>query len=225
MKTRLIWFCLGLSVLTVRGGDAPERIRVHLQALLLNQEERLELYYHDGERFQVFDVPSSHFRSPVLYEGPNPMVLLAEREDPGEGEETHRPVDQVHLPQGAANVVLLISVRNGRLRTQAVPLVESRFPPGGLFMMNFSERELQMGFGEDRFRIQAGRSHILVPARRERHVVSMTYRFADDEENVSLASNKWFYNPRRRYFVFIFDEDGRVGLRSVTWFETPDQEQ
>lgn len=221
MKPLLL--CLGLLTLLPPLAAQPQApIRIRLQALTLGDSEIEGLLYHDGREMQPLHAPISHFHFPVEYEGPNPITLFVRRENPAEGETPYQPVTQIALPESAGAAVLLLSRQGGQLRGNVVPLREEGFPLGSLMMLNVSGREVHLRLGEELHRLAAGRTQFIRPASRERGVLPMIYRFADDPENESLVSSGWFYHPERRYFVLVLDNQGQVGMRSITWFPPQD---
>lgn len=191
---------------------------VSLQAVSLSTPPSETIYVFDGEEMRPLRVTMTHFHSGIPYAGPKLLTLFAEAEDVPEGELPYRPLTQIELPETGDNVVLLLNTQNDRIRGTAIPLNPERFPMGAFMLLNLSGRDVLMSFGEDPFRIPVGGSRITRPNVQERGVIPMAYGFADDEDHKSFVNGSRLYHPERRYFIFIYNRDGRVGMRNVTWF-------
>lgn len=196
---------------------------VSLQAVSLGTPPSETIFVYDGTDMQPLRVSMTHFHRGIAYAGPNPLTLFAEAGDVPEGELPYRPLTQIQLPEAADNVVLLLNTQNDRIRGTAIPLNPERFPMGAFMLLNLSGRDVLMSFGGHPFRIPSGGSRITRPNVQERGVIPMAYGFADDEDNISFINGSRLYHPERRYFVFIYNRDGKVGMRNLTWFPVRDR--
>lgn len=217
-----------LTIVLILGGHAfaqePENIRVRIQAVSASADDMRGIYFFDGRQMRELLVPGTYIPDPVVYRGPNPLTLFEVNPDPENEGLPYRPVAQIRIPADEPQVILMLSKNEGQLRGAAIPLRERGFPTGAFLVFNFSGQDVVLMLNEDVHRVANGRQQIVRLSVSERKAIPMVYRFAEETEQRSFVSTSWFFNPDHRYLLFFFREDDKLSTRSLTWFDTPDNE-
>lgn len=224
MKTRLHVLMIALILGGHASAQEPENIRVRIQAVSASADDMRGIYFFDGRQMRELLVPGTYIPDPVVYRGPNPLTLFEVNPDPENEDMPYRPAAQIRIPADEPQVILMLSRNEGQLRGAAIPLRERGFPAGAFLVFNFSGQDVVLMLNEEVHRVANGRQQIIRTSVSERRAIPMMYRSADEREHRSFVSTSWFFNPDHRYLLFFFREGENLSTRSLTWFDTPDNE-
>ncbi|MDF3128123.1 hypothetical protein P0Y35_02820 [Kiritimatiellaeota bacterium B1221] len=191
--------------------QTQEPIKVRMVCLGLQGQIRDVGLWKEG-KFEELRIPSSYFPEAVDYVGPNPITLVSKVVNE-EGEEVPTAVGRVMVPENATEVLLLMyplpsTDKNNpsptHYKLKVIDFSALVFPEDSFLLWNLTGRTLLGTVDKKPFRSTPKEFVLITPdLQGESRALDAKMLYADDPDQKSYTSRKWFINPGQKYLAIL----------------------
>ncbi|GAA5497397.1 hypothetical protein Rhal01_03591 [Rubritalea halochordaticola] len=199
-----------LSILSVGGGDVPEKLHWLDASGKLAKDSGSSLL-----------VSTSTILAPVKYTGPKILTICV----PDESEAGFKVLSKLKLPEDSSKlVVVLVPNRKAdneaqSYRALALPSDQARFSGGTRMVLNFTSTRLRGVIGKTPFDPNAkSNKFFYVDANASKFIsevdshakagdgyqVYLEYYDQTDKKWVRFVTSRWFHNPSKKKYLFVY---------------------
>ncbi len=177
--------------------------------------------FRNGKELELFRASAGTLGLPLLYTGPDPLILYPGKEDfipnPGGGPPP-APLAAIDLPDDA-DMILILCTRSetDKVAFAAYDISSGNLKSGEYLIFNFSRSSVSLVLGEQRVGLRP-RGHTTVRDgkwRDETLALPLKIAILENEKPKLVYSNFWEHYPQRRNLMFLFN--GRHPSQPVTF--------
>jgi len=201
---------LALLITTAPSLQAREVRAIHLPA---NAGQLKNAHLIGAATSFEIELPQRNLSSPVRI--PNGELLLAAlAAPPGEAGEIPAGAPKVRIPEDWSRCILIFlgDTRNTVLPVRIIPVDASsaRFPKGSTYVFNLSNSTLQGQFGNQRVRVESGKTAMFNAPLREfgSYPMGIDCLIPGEAAPRAISRTYWQHDPDARQLLFVTPQEG-----------------